>query len=147
MRRQLHLADLGDLLEQPLNAILATYRPSGEVLLTPVWHEWQDGGFSVVILAESRTAISNVTRVPVSWSLSMGVSTAVWRCGGSLAAPATGERWSPDGSHCGTLGQSAPPGLCRSSKEPSWFMCAWSQGWCAPGILLTKPGPTLRKVR
>lgn len=52
MRRHLHLADLGDLLEQPINAILATYRPTGEVLLTPVWHEWRDGGFSVVILAE-----------------------------------------------------------------------------------------------
>lgn len=52
MRRHLPLAELGDLLERPLNAILATYRPSGEVLLTPVWHEWQDGGFSVVILAE-----------------------------------------------------------------------------------------------
>lgn len=52
MRRHLHLADLGDLLEQPINAILATYRPTGEVLLTPVWHEWRDGGFSVVIVAD-----------------------------------------------------------------------------------------------
>jgi PPOX class probable F420-dependent enzyme len=52
MRRHLHVADPGDLLQQPLNAILATYRPTGEVLLTPVWHEWRDGGFSAVILAE-----------------------------------------------------------------------------------------------
>jgi hypothetical protein len=52
MRRHLHVADLGEFPEQPLNAILATYRPTGEVLLTLVWHEWRDGGFSAVILAE-----------------------------------------------------------------------------------------------
>lgn len=49
MRRRLHLADLGDLLEQPLNAILATYLPNGEMQLAPVWHEWRGGGFSVTI--------------------------------------------------------------------------------------------------
>jgi hypothetical protein len=52
MRKKLQVADLGDLLEQPLNAALATYLPSGEVLLTPVWHEWRDRGFSVIIVAD-----------------------------------------------------------------------------------------------
>ena len=52
MRKKLQVADLGDLLEQPLNAILATYLPRGDVLLTPVWHEWRDGGFSFVVLAD-----------------------------------------------------------------------------------------------
>lgn len=52
MRKKPQVADLGNLLEQPLNAILATYLPSGDVLLTPVWHEWRDGGFSVVIVAD-----------------------------------------------------------------------------------------------
>lgn len=52
MRKKLQVADLGDLLEQPLNAILATYLPPGDVLLTPVWHEWRDGGFSVIIVAD-----------------------------------------------------------------------------------------------
>lgn len=36
MRKKPQVADLGNLLEQPLNAILATYLPSGDVLLTPV---------------------------------------------------------------------------------------------------------------
>ena len=48
MRKNLRPEDLGDLLEQPLVAALATYRRSGDVLLSPVWHEWRDGGFSVV---------------------------------------------------------------------------------------------------
>jgi PPOX class probable F420-dependent enzyme len=27
--------------------VLATLRPNGEPLLSPVWHEWSDGGFTV----------------------------------------------------------------------------------------------------
>src|SRR5262245_52972145 len=48
MRRDLGPDDLGDLLEQPLVAVLATYRRDGRVLLSPVWHEWRAGGFNVV---------------------------------------------------------------------------------------------------
>jgi PPOX class probable F420-dependent enzyme len=48
MRKHLRPEDLGDLLEQQLVATLATYRRNGEVLLSPVWHEWRDGGFNVV---------------------------------------------------------------------------------------------------
>jgi len=40
--------DLGDLAELRLLAVLATYRHDGTVLLSPVWHEWRDGGFHVV---------------------------------------------------------------------------------------------------
>jgi PPOX class probable F420-dependent enzyme len=40
--------DLGDLVELRLLAVLATYRRDGAVLLSPVWHEWRDGGFHVV---------------------------------------------------------------------------------------------------
>jgi len=40
--------DLGDLAELALLAVLATYRRDGTVLLSPVWHEWRDGGFQVV---------------------------------------------------------------------------------------------------
>jgi PPOX class probable F420-dependent enzyme len=47
--RKLGPADLGDLLEQPLVAVLATYRKDGSVLLSPVWHRWRDGGFDVVV--------------------------------------------------------------------------------------------------
>jgi PPOX class probable F420-dependent enzyme len=48
MRRDLAVADLGDLVELRLLAVLATYRRDGSVLLSPVWHEWRDGGFDVV---------------------------------------------------------------------------------------------------
>ena len=40
--------DLGDLVRRPLLAVLATHRRDGSVLLSPVWHEWRDSGFSVV---------------------------------------------------------------------------------------------------
>jgi PPOX class probable F420-dependent enzyme len=48
VRRNLRIEDLGDLLERPLVAVLATYRRDGSVLLSPVWHEWRAGGFDVV---------------------------------------------------------------------------------------------------
>ena len=48
MRKGLAPSDLGDLLEQPRVAVLATYRRDGTVLLSPVWHEWHEGGFHVV---------------------------------------------------------------------------------------------------
>ena len=48
MRRDLTMDDLGDLTELRLLAVLATYRRDGTVLLSPVWHEWRDGGFQVV---------------------------------------------------------------------------------------------------
>src|SRR5215472_10454123 len=48
MRRHLTMSDLGDLTELDLLAVLATYRRDGTVLLSPVWHEWRDGGFDVV---------------------------------------------------------------------------------------------------
>ena len=41
--------DLSELLEQPLVAVLATYRKDGGVLLSPVWHQWRDGGFEVAV--------------------------------------------------------------------------------------------------
>ncbi|HEX7262895.1 MAG TPA: pyridoxamine 5'-phosphate oxidase family protein [Candidatus Dormibacteraeota bacterium] len=49
MRTNLTVDDLGDLLSQPLVATLATYRKSGDVLLSPVWFEWVDGGFNFVV--------------------------------------------------------------------------------------------------
>src|SRR3954449_13037700 len=48
MRRGLAVGDLGDLVELPLVAVLATYRRDGAVLLSPVWHEWREAGFNVV---------------------------------------------------------------------------------------------------
>jgi PPOX class probable F420-dependent enzyme len=49
VRTNLSVTDLGDLLEQPLVATLATYRRNGEVLLSPVWFEWKDGGFNLFV--------------------------------------------------------------------------------------------------
>src|SRR3954471_2766083 len=48
MRKGLAVADLGDLVELPLVAVLETYRRDGAVLLSPVWHEWREAGFNVV---------------------------------------------------------------------------------------------------
>jgi PPOX class probable F420-dependent enzyme len=48
MRKCLSPDDLDGLLERPLVAVLATYRANGDVLLSPVWHRWRDGGFDVV---------------------------------------------------------------------------------------------------
>jgi len=49
VRKHLRPEQLGDLLEQPLVAVLATYRLDGAgMLLSPVWHRWRDGGFDVV---------------------------------------------------------------------------------------------------
>jgi PPOX class probable F420-dependent enzyme len=47
------MEELGDLLELPLLAVLATYRRAGGVLLSPVWHEWRDGGFQVVTSSDN----------------------------------------------------------------------------------------------
>jgi PPOX class probable F420-dependent enzyme len=51
MRKGLTPEELGDLLELPLLAVLATYRRDGTVLLSPVWHEWRDGGFNVQVFS------------------------------------------------------------------------------------------------
>jgi PPOX class probable F420-dependent enzyme len=49
MRKNLQPEELGDLLSQPRVAILATQIADGSTLLAPVWHEWIDGGFTIVI--------------------------------------------------------------------------------------------------
>lgn len=47
VRTDLSVEDLGGFLEEPRVAVLATLRRDGSVLLSPVWHEWRDGGFNV----------------------------------------------------------------------------------------------------
>lgn len=47
MRTNLSIEDLDGFLEEPVVAVLATVRSDGSVLLSPVWHEWRDGGFNV----------------------------------------------------------------------------------------------------
>ena len=48
MRKYRSIEPLGDFVELPLLAVLATHRRDGSVMLSPVWHEWRDGGFNVV---------------------------------------------------------------------------------------------------
>src|SRR5918992_48885 len=47
MRTNLDLEDLAGFLDEAIVAVLATLRGDGSVLLSPVWHEWRDGGFNV----------------------------------------------------------------------------------------------------
>lgn len=47
LRRNLRPEDVAPLLVAPKLAILASYRRGGTVLLSPVWHEWREGGFNV----------------------------------------------------------------------------------------------------
>lgn len=51
MRKNLNVEDLGDLLEKPILAMLATRRKDGRILISPVWHEWVDGGFLITTWA------------------------------------------------------------------------------------------------
>jgi PPOX class probable F420-dependent enzyme len=47
MRTGLGIEDLEGFLDEPVVALLATLRKDGSVLLSPVWHEWREGGFNV----------------------------------------------------------------------------------------------------
>jgi PPOX class probable F420-dependent enzyme len=47
MRTGLAIEELDGFLGEAVVAVLATHRRDGSVLLSPVWHEWRDGGFNV----------------------------------------------------------------------------------------------------
>lgn len=74
MRKKLSPEDLGDFLEQAKCATLATHFRDGTTLLSPVWHEWSDGGFTVAVAAndikvrhverDARVSISIAEDVP-----------------------------------------------------------------------------------
>ena len=68
MRKGLTPDDLGDLLDLPITATLATYQADGRVRLSAVWHEWRDGGFTIVIGANSVMAkhLRNDPRVAIT---------------------------------------------------------------------------------
>ena len=53
MRTDLTVEDLGSFLDEPLVAVLATLREDGTVLLSPVYHEWREGGFNVWVEAKN----------------------------------------------------------------------------------------------
>ena len=64
MRTNLRPEDLGDHLDQPLIAVLATRRPDDTVLLSPVWFEWRDGGFSVWVPSPDNAKVRDIRRDP-----------------------------------------------------------------------------------
>ena len=49
MRDDLAIQDLSEFLADPVVATLATYGADGTIRLSPVWCEWMDGGFNVVV--------------------------------------------------------------------------------------------------
>jgi PPOX class probable F420-dependent enzyme len=53
VRTDITVEDVQSFLDEPLVAVLATLRADGTVLLSPVWHEWHDGGFNVWVEAEN----------------------------------------------------------------------------------------------
>ena len=52
MRKHLAIEELGDLVELPLLAVLATHRRDGSVLLSPVWPEWRAVSSERTVAAE-----------------------------------------------------------------------------------------------
>ncbi len=63
MRTNLTLEDQRELLDRAIVAVLATYRADGAVLLSPVWHEFRDGGFNVWVFADT-VKVRHVRRDP-----------------------------------------------------------------------------------
>ena len=64
MRTDLRTEDLGDLLEQPLIAVLATRRKDDTVMLSPVWFEWHDGGINIWVPTPEGGKVAHVRRDP-----------------------------------------------------------------------------------
>lgn len=58
-----NLDELGDFLDLPYTAVLATHWPDGTVLLSPVWHEWRDGGFNIGV-SENDIKLRHIARDP-----------------------------------------------------------------------------------
>jgi len=60
------LLDLGTFLDEPLIAVLASLRADGSVLLSPIWHEWRDGGFNAKSRMQLRQRASGIDAVRVA---------------------------------------------------------------------------------
>ena len=57
------IGELGDFLDLPYTAVLATHWPDGSILLSPVWHEWRDGGFNIGV-PENDIKLRHIARDP-----------------------------------------------------------------------------------
>jgi thiosulfate/3-mercaptopyruvate sulfurtransferase len=129
MRKHLTPLDLGDLLELPLVAVLATYRRDGGVLLSPVWHRWRDGGFDVVTSADDvkvrhlrrdpRASIVVYEHVPPYRGIELRTEARLTADAGAVAAIASRYLGDEEGRACA---ESAPddtlirlePGVIRA---------------------------------
>lgn len=76
MPRDIPIDDLLGFLDRPITSVLATHGPDGRVRLSPVWHEWRDGGFNVVTL-EGSEKVRHVRRDP-QVSLVVAEQTYPW---------------------------------------------------------------------
>ncbi len=63
MNRGLTPDQLRGLLDEPQLATLATFRKDGSVLLSPIWHVWEDGGFTLG-LAGGDVKLTHIARDP-----------------------------------------------------------------------------------
>jgi PPOX class probable F420-dependent enzyme len=101
LRTNLTADDVGDLLEEPVVAVLATRRPDDTVLLSPVWFEWRDGGFNVWASPNDKGKVRHIERDP---RVTIVVANSDWPYKG---IEVRGEaRISPDGFH-DVLGRTA----------------------------------------
>jgi PPOX class probable F420-dependent enzyme len=64
VRTNLGAKDVGDLLEQPLIAVLATRRNDDTVMLSPVWFEWHEGGINIWVPTPEGGKVGHVQRDP-----------------------------------------------------------------------------------
>jgi PPOX class probable F420-dependent enzyme len=74
MKTNLGPDDLGDLLEQPIIAVLATRRKDDTTMLSPVWFDWHDGAFHIWADTESGK-LRHIERDP---RVSFVVANAEW---------------------------------------------------------------------
>src|SRR3954468_3324580 len=75
MRRNLTADDVADPLEMAVIAVLATGRPAGPILLSPVGFEWRDGGINVWADAADKGKIADIRRDP---RVSIVVANSDW---------------------------------------------------------------------
>ena len=75
MRTDLGAEDVGDLLEQPLIAVLATRRKDDTIMLSPVWFEWLEGGINIWVPTPEGGKVGHIRRDP---RVTVVVANQVW---------------------------------------------------------------------
>ena len=75
MRTGIGVEDLGDLLDEPLIAVLATRRADDTIMLSPVWFEWYDGGIDIWVPTIEGGKVGHVQRDP---RVTVVVANSTW---------------------------------------------------------------------